>query len=337
MNEETPHQSGNEFHIAAVGASAGGLEALENFFEVMPLDTGIAFVVVQHLSPDFKSHMDDLLGRKTELPVCRAEEGMEVEPDHIYLIPANKEMVISEGRLLLTDRSETLSHPIDQFMRSLANDARKSAIGIILSGTGSDGSRGIKEIADAGGLVLCQDEVSAKFDGMPRNAIATGAVNVVLKPRAMPDAILQYVQEGLSPEALAERELMSSSTGVEKIFAALKEHAGIEFAHYKTTTIGRRIQRRMAIEQIEDVDKYHQLLVDNRDELDDLYHDLLIGVTQFFRDPAAYQVLRDEVIPELFKKAKADLRQVKVWVCCVCHRRGGVLSCDPDARVRSKK
>ena len=199
MNDETSRHSNSEFHIAGVGASAGGLEALENFFNAMPLDTGIAFVVVQHLSPDFKSHMSDLLARKTELPVTRAEDGMEVKPNNVYLIPAKKEMVISDGRLLLTDRSTSFSHPIDQFMRSLANDAGRFAIGIILSGTGSDGSRGIKDIADAGGLVISQDDVSAKFDGMPLSALATGAVNVVLTPEAMPETLVQFVREGIEP------------------------------------------------------------------------------------------------------------------------------------------
>ena len=166
--------SSGEFHIAGVGASAGGLEALEKFFESMPLNAGIAFVVVQHLSPDFKSHMEELLARKTDLPVSRAKDGMKVQPNHIYLIPAKKEMVISEGCLLLSDRPATFSLPIDQFLHSLANDAGKFAIGIILSGTGSDGSCGIQEISNVGGLVLCQDEATAKFDGMPHNAIATG-------------------------------------------------------------------------------------------------------------------------------------------------------------------
>ena len=314
MNEETSQHSSSEFHIAGVGASAGGLEALENFFELMPLDTGIAFVVVQHLSPDFKSHMSDLLARKTDLPVCRAEDGMEVKPNHIYLIPAKKEMVISDRRLLLTDRSAEFSHPIDQFMRSLANDAGRYAIGVILSGTGSDGSRGIKDITDAGGLVLCQDEVSAKFDGMPINAYATGAVHVVLEPGEMPEALVQYVKEGLSPSALAERDLVEKSTGVEKIFGALRDHTGVDFAHYKSSTIGRRIQRRMEMEKIRDADDYYQRLMQDRDELDDLYHDLLIGVTQFFRDPEAYNLLRDEVIPGLFKNAKPDQATLRVWV-----------------------
>ncbi|MDB2686956.1 ATP-binding protein [Mariniblastus sp.] len=314
MNEETSQHSSSEFHIAGVGASAGGLEALEDFFKAMPLDTGIAFVVVQHLSPDFKSHMEQLLSRKTDLPVSRAKEGMEVEPNHIYLIPAKKDMVILEGRLLLTDRTKNFSLPIDDFLQSLANDAGERAIAIILSGTGSDGSNGIQHIASTGGLVLCQDENSAKFDGMPHNAVATGAVNVVTTPEEMPELLVQYVQEGLSPDELAERELLEASTGIEKIFAALKEHAGVDFAYYKSGMIGRRIQRRMSLEQIIDVDQYYQKLTEDPEELDDLYHDLLIGVTQFFRDEEAYKLLQDDVIPELFSKAKIDQKVLRVWV-----------------------
>ena len=314
MNEEKSQNSTSKFHIAGVGASAGGLEALEKFFEPMPLDAGIAFVVVQHLSPDFKSHMEELLARKTNLPVCRAKEGMEVEPNHIYLIPAKKEMVISEGRLLLTDRTANFSLPIDQFLDSLANDAGKFAIGVILSGTGSDGSVGIRKIADEGGLVLCQDEATAKFDGMPHNAIATGAVNLVMPPMAMPEALLNYVQEGLSPDELTERELVQNSTGIEKIFAALKDHAGVDFAFYKSGMIGRRIQRRMTLEQIDDVDEYYKRLTEDADELNDLYHDLLIGVTQFFRDEAAYKLLQDDVIPDLFSSVKVDQKILRVWV-----------------------
>ena len=241
-------EAGRDFHVVGVGASAGGLEALELFFEKMPVDTGMAFVVVQHLSPDFKSHMDQLLSRKTKLPVRKVEEGLQVEKNTIYLIPAKKEMVISEGRLLLKERGTELSHPIDQFFRSLAHDVGRYAIGVILSGTGSDGSRGIRDIASANGLVLCQDEVSAKFDGMPLNAQATGCVHVVLRPDAMPDALVRYINEGVGRDSLAEHESIAHTTGIEKIFTALRAHCGLDFSHYKANTIGRRIQRRMEME-----------------------------------------------------------------------------------------
>jgi chemotaxis response regulator CheB len=177
-----------EFYVVGVGASAGGLEALESFFSPMPSDTGMAFVVVQHLSPDFRSVMDELLARWTQIPIHRVVDGMQVEPNAIYLIPPKKDMIISGGKLLLTDKEpgQGLTLPIDIFLRSLAHDAGSRAIGVILSGTGSDGSRGICEIHDAGGLVLVQDPDSAKFDGMPKSAVETGVVDAICRPIEMP-------------------------------------------------------------------------------------------------------------------------------------------------------
>ena len=181
--------------IVGIGASAGGLEPLESFFDHTPSDSGLAFVVVQHLSPDFKSLMDELLARHTRMPIHRVEDGIRVEANAIYLIPPKKNMVLSEGKLLLTekDRAQTVNVPIDIFLRSLAQDAGVRAIGIVLSGTGSDGSRGICEIHQAGGLVLVQSEESAQFDGMPRSALATGVADFVLPPSSMPDALMNYV------------------------------------------------------------------------------------------------------------------------------------------------
>ncbi|HEU5060148.1 MAG TPA: chemotaxis protein CheB, partial [Kofleriaceae bacterium] len=182
------------FHIVGVGASAGGLEALEALFALMPEDSGLAFVVLQHLSPDFESRMDELLGRRTRIPIRKVIDGMEVEPNHIYLIPPKKDMILSGGRLLLTDKDpgRGLTLPIDHFLRSLAQDAGRFSIAVILSGTGSDGSRGVREIHDAGGLVIAQDPRTASFDGMPRSAIDTGLVDVELPPSAIPEALVRY-------------------------------------------------------------------------------------------------------------------------------------------------
>ena len=173
------------FHIVGVGASAGGLEALGSLFEGMPKDTGLAFVILQHLSPDFESHMAELLARKTEIPIHQVVNGMTVEPDAIYLIPPRMEMIIADGKLLLTEKEPDrgLTLPIDLFFRSLAADQGKSAIGVVLSGTGSDGSRGVRAIHEAGGLVICQEAESAKFDGMPKAAVQTGVVDLVLHPK----------------------------------------------------------------------------------------------------------------------------------------------------------
>src|SRR3569833_3047335 len=185
-----------KFPIVGIGASAGGLESLEQFFDALPAVTGMAFVIVQHLSPDFKSVMDELLARHTKITIHRVTDGMQVEPDAIYLIPPRKEMIIAGGKLLLSDKDPTqgLTLPIDTFFRSLAQDAGSCGSGIILSGTGSDGSRGICDIHDSGGFVLAQDVDSAKFDGMPKSAVETGVVDAVLRPDQMPAALLSYVQ-----------------------------------------------------------------------------------------------------------------------------------------------
>lgn len=302
-----------DLHIVGLGASAGGLEALERFFEKMPPDSGMAFVVIQHLSPDFKSHMSDLLARKTKMAIHLAEEGMVVQPNCIYLIPARKEMVISEGKLLLKERGGQLSHPIDQFFRSLANDTGRYSIAVILSGTGSDGSRGIRDISAADGLVLCQNEESAKFDGMPLNAQATGVVDLVLPPESMAEVLTQYVSGGVGREELAAREVMANSTGIERIFESLREYTGLDFTHYKASTIGRRVKRRMDLDHVQTVDEYYKRLQEEPEELSALYADLLIGVTRFFRDQTAFDILRDQVIPELFASVPEDA-QLRIWI-----------------------
>lgn len=304
-----------DFHIVGVGASAGGLEALESFFREMPTDTGAAFVVVQHLSPDFKSHMEQLLSRQTEIPVFRVEDGMEVKPNCIYLIPAKKEMIISEGRLLLTDKdTKSLAHPIDQFFRSLANDCGKFAVGIVLSGTGSDGSRGIRDIHEMGGLVVAQSEDTAKFDGMPLNAQETGVVDVVLPPSAMPTAISKYVKDSLTPEQLAEEEIPQAQLeGIQRVFQLLRAEFRLDFTHYKPSTVARRVNRRVELNNYNDLQSYVERLQEDRAELNDLYKDLLIGVTRFFRDAEAFQRLEQDVIPSILEKTEAT-DQIRVWV-----------------------
>lgn len=305
-----------DFHVVAVGASAGGLEALEQFFKPMPTDLGVAFVVVQHLSPDFKSHMEQLLARQTAMPIFRVENGMEVRPNSIYLIPPRKEMIISKRKLLLTDREpgKSLSHPIDLFLRSVANDLGRRSVGVILSGTGSDGSRGIRDIHEAGGLVLCQDEDSAGFNGMPVNAQETGAVDLILPPETMAASLERYVTGSLSPDVLAAQELGPSQLeGVERVFELLRHSYGIDFSNYKPATISRRIKRRMTIQHISGLETYTETLRDDAEELDRLYRDLLIGVTQFFRDPEFFERLEDEVVPELLERVERG-EPVRAWV-----------------------
>jgi two-component system CheB/CheR fusion protein len=306
-----------EFNIVGVGASAGGLEAIEHLFEAMPEDTGAAFVVVQHLSPDFKSHMEELLARKTSMAIKRVTNEMPVEPNTIYLIPPNTEMMISDRRLLLTERErdEALNLPIDHFFRSLANDCGRKSIGVILSGTGSDGSRGIMAINEAGGLVLCQDEDTAKFDGMPMSAQETNAVHLVLPPEKIASAIDAYIDQSLSPENLAEQEIgISTETGIEEIFNLLRREYGIDFSLYKPTTVKRRIERRLALGKFDNVDAYAEQLNDDAEELNWLYKDLLIGVTQFFRDIEAFENLKSDIIPKIIEKKRNGAESIRIWV-----------------------
>ena len=313
-NTNVAPESKCDFHIVGVGASAGGLEALEAFFREMPTDTGAAFVVVQHLSPDFKSHMEQLLSRHTTIPVFRVEDQMEVKPNSIYLIPPRKEMIISGGKLLLTDKDpQTLTHPIDQFFRSLATDCGKFSVGVILSGTGSDGSRGIRDIHDAGGLVIAQSETTAKFDGMPLNAIESGIVDVILSPDAMATAIDKYVRDAMSPEQLAEHELPQEQLeGVQRILQLLRVEFGLDFSHYKPATVARRVRRRVELNELSDLPTYIEQLQNDRGELNDLYKDLLIGVTRFFRDTEAFERLETKIIPEILEKTPVG-DPIRVW------------------------
>lgn len=298
--------------VVGVGASAGGLEALEAFFAAMPEDTGLAFVVIQHLSPDFKSVMDELLARHTRLRIYRVEDGMAVEPNAIYLIPPKKEMIISGGKLLLSDKDpeQGLTLPIDIFFRSLAQDVGPRSIGVILSGTGSDGSRGICDIHDAGGLVIAQSEESSKFDGMPKSAVETGVVDAVLAPASMPAALAAYARGSLPETLEGDGALM---VGLDYIFNQLRKVYGIDFSHYKRSTVSRRVQRRLLMNQITDVEEYANHLRNDPAELNALYKDLLIGVTKFFRDSDAFERLGTDVLQQLLLKAQSG-SELRVWV-----------------------
>jgi two-component system CheB/CheR fusion protein len=301
-----------DFHVVGVGASAGGLESLERFFSHLPADTGMAFVVVQHLSPDFKSLMDELLARRTAMPVRIAEQDTLVEPNHVYLLPPMKEMMIRERRLLLTDKDprQGLALPIDRFLRSLAQDAGERAIAIILSGSGSDGSRGIQDVARAGGVVFCESTDTAKFSGMPMSALRTGVVEQALAPEELATAVAALGRPFLSA---TDRRGDGDEHGVDPILRILRDEYQIDFSHYKTSTVSRRIERRLALNRSIDLDTYVDQLRSDRRELNSLYEDLLIGVTRFFRDDDAFEVLTDRVIPDLVDRTAPD-EQIRVWV-----------------------
>jgi len=301
-------------HYVGIGASAGGLEAIETFFKNMSPQSNLAFIVVQHLSPDYKSLMVELLSKRTEMPVYRAEDGMEVCANSIYLIPPKKNLTIFHRKLLLNDKDSTLgiSLPIDIFLRSLAEDQAERAVAIILSGTGSDGTRGVRAIKELGGMVMVQNEQSAKFDGMPRSAISTGAADFILPPDEMPQQLLAYVKHPYVSGAKQTDLLLQDGDALTRLFAELRDKTKVDFTFYKPSTITRRIERRMSVNQISDFEEYANYLQSYPGEVMALYRDLLIGVTRFFRDHEAMQELEEKWLPELLTRVKN--REVRFWV-----------------------
>jgi two-component system CheB/CheR fusion protein len=316
-SEQSESRAFEAFPIVGIGASAGGLEALEQFFEHTPEQSGMCFVVVQHLSPDFKSLMDELLRRRTRIPIVRVEDGVEVHPNHIYLMPPRKEMVLSGGRLYLAEKDPNhgLALPIDHFLRSLAHDAGVRSVGVILSGTGSDGSRGIRDIHDAGGLVVAQCEESSRFDGMPRSARETGLVDLNLPACDMADAIIEFISRPHGRVVDSSKSGATPELGLQAILRMLRSQYGIDFSQYKPSTVTRRIDRRLMLNQSLNVEQYVQFLAENPAELNQLYKDLLIGVTEFFRDPDAFERLQSEILPKLMDSIRED-REIRCWVTC---------------------
>jgi two-component system CheB/CheR fusion protein len=301
-----------DFHIVGIGASAGGLDSLERLFAHVPTDTGMAFVVLQHLSPDFKSLMDELLSRRTQLRVRQAEHDMAVEPNTVYLLPPMKEMIIRQRRLLLNDRDPRhgLTLPIDLFLRSLAHDAGDRAVAVILSGSGSDGSRGLQEISKAGGTVFCESPDTAQFNGMPLSAMRTGNVDQVLPPEEIALALAGLTR---TPAPRPAENPAADESGVEAILRLLRDGYAIDFSHYKGGTVTRRIERRLALNRSVDIDAYVRQLRSDPRELSSLYEDLLIGVTRFFRDEEAFEALEHRIIPELIDRSDPD-EHIRVWV-----------------------
>ncbi|HEX3481672.1 MAG TPA: chemotaxis protein CheB [Kofleriaceae bacterium] len=296
--------------IVGIGASAGGLEALEQLFDALPADTGMAFVVVQHLSPDFRSLMDELISRHSEMPVVIAEDNLAVLANHIYVMPPRKQMIIRDRHLMLTDKEpQAFTLPIDTFFRSLAQDLGDKAVAIVLSGSGSDGSRGVVEIKRVGGLVLAETAASAKFDSMPLSAAATGVVDHSYAPRDLARVLCGLPPRDESPDTA----MLSDDPAMDSLLRHLRDHFGIDFSLYKTTTVGRRIQRRADLLRAQSLDAYVEQVRADPEELNALYQDLLIGVTQFFRDPEAFERLESEVIPELIDKLPAE-EELRVWV-----------------------
>ncbi len=315
--EAEPAEAG--FPIVGIGASAGGLAAFEAFFSAMPADTesGMAFVLVQHLAPDHKSILTDLVKRYTRMQVYEVEDGMAVQPNCAYIIPPNRDMALLNGTLQLLEPTAArgVRLPIDFFFRSLAQDQRERAICIVLSGTGSDGTLGVRAVKGEGGMVMAQDPDSTAYDGMPRSAIATGLVDYVLPPAEMPAQLIAYVAHAFAkrPRPVSAPTPKAGDT-LKKICTVLRAQTGHDFSQYKENTLVRRIERRLALHQIERPDEYVRYLQQNPAEVEALFRDLLIGVTNFFRDPEAFATLETQVIPRLFAGKPAG-GTVRVWVC----------------------
>lgn len=303
------------FPIVGMGASAGGLEACEQFFRKMPVDSGMAFVLVSHLAPDHVSLLTEILQRTTRMTVLEAREQMDVAPNVVHVIPPNCDMTIAHGRLTLNPPTQRrgLRLPIDAFFRSLAEDQGELAIGIIFSGTGRDGTQGLSAILGAGGVSLVQEPGTAKYDGMPRSAIDAGVASQVLAVEAMPQALLEGIgQPSLRPATSASISPPASNSTT-RILQLLRSRTGHDFSQYKKSTISRRLERRMNVNNMRDEAVYLGLLEKNPDEVKTLFNELLINVTHFFRDPEAFALLKRDILPKLLADKPAN-HIFRVWV-----------------------
>jgi two-component system CheB/CheR fusion protein len=328
-------------YIVGIGASAGGLEALQAFFKGVHRGTGAAFVVIQHLSPDHKSLMVELLSRHTDLEVVQATDDVEPRPDHVYLLPPKYNMEVQEGRLRLLpiEMRHGLNLPVDRLLVSLANEMGARAVAVILSGAGSDGTRGIRTIKEAGGLVMVQDEQSAKFAGMPGSAIATGLADYILPAAEIARELVSYMQHA-APRVLAgdAHELPAGRAGnaMERVLQIVKARTGLDFSLYKQNTLVRRIERRFSMAQVSAYEDYVDVLEAQPREVEQLAKDLLINVTRFFRDPEVFTLLGDRVIPELVARTP-ERGTLRVWcVACASGEEAYSLAMLIEEAIRSK-
>ncbi|MEI6277332.1 MAG: chemotaxis protein CheB [Prolixibacteraceae bacterium] len=303
-----------DFPIVGIGASAGGLEALEQFFSHMPRESGMAFVVIQHLDPTHKGIMPELLQRTTEMPVFQATDNLKVRPDCVYVIPPNKSLSLLNGSLFLFEPLETrgLRLPVDFFFRSLANDRKEKSIGIILTGMGSDGSQGLKAIKEKNGIVLVQTPATAKFDSMPRNATEAVIADIVAPVEELPQKLINFLK--FIPSIVSGLEIDDkNNSNLDKIIILLREKCGHDFSGYKKNTLFRRIERRKGLHQIEKLNNYVRFCQENPGEVEILFKELLIGVTSFFRDHAVWEKLKVSVLPELIDNLPSGY-VLRAWV-----------------------
>jgi two-component system CheB/CheR fusion protein len=308
--------SNGNFPIVAIGASAGGLEAFEQFFTHMPSDAGIAFVLIPHLDPNHPSMMTDLIGRLTKMIVVEGEDGMLVQPDHIYIIPPNRYIALFHKTIQLSIPADPrgLRMPIDFFFRSLAEDAGERAICIILSGTGTDGTLGLRAINGAGGMSMVQEPATAKYDGMPQSAIKSGHTDFILPVEKMPEQLIGYMSRFYQKASGQVLSLPEHTPGsMQKIFMLLRSKTGHDFSQYKKNTILRRIEKRMSVYQIEDTAQYVHYLQNHPEEVNLLFNEFLIGVTNFFRNAEAFEILKNKILPKILS-GKTEHYELRVWV-----------------------
>tara|TARA_Y100000296_G_C5178178_1_gene261452 strand:+ start:1149 stop:4055 length:2907 start_codon:yes stop_codon:yes gene_type:complete len=307
--------------IAGIGASAGGLEAIERVFTHCPIDLGVTYVVIQHLSSNYKSMMDDLIHRYTDMPVKMVSNAMPIEPNTVFLIPAGTVITLVDNVFYVREKeTNTLTLPIDIFFKSLAENSKSRAIGVVLSGTGSDGSRGAMDINAQGGFVIAQEPNEAKFDGMPRSLLGTGIVDDIVLAEAIPQRICEHIQNPVSlnrganvASAQAEPPHTFENATIETVTQLLVDKCRIDFSEYKWATFSRRLERRMQVKQVRDIQAYYDILCTNEDEVAALRRELLIPVTSFFRDFAVFEALEQSIIPRLVKEA-SDIDGLRIWV-----------------------
>jgi two-component system CheB/CheR fusion protein len=316
-NHVAPATDSNIFPIVAIGASAGGLEACVGLLKALPRDLGMAYVIIMHLDPVRESALAEILVRATEMPVIVIDENLQVEPDHVYVIPKNCEITIEKTKLHMADRnrSHTVVATVDVFMRSLAHDVGNRAIGVVLSGTAADGTHGLAAIKAEGGITFAQDD-SAKFDGMPSSAINAGYADMVLPPHEIARELARIVRHPYvrSDGKDFEPAGQSDEQQMDQIFALLRRATRVDFSDYKPATIRRRVARRMALHKIDSLGDYVPLLQQNRHEVEALYQDMLINVTSFFRDSEAFESLKHVVYPELVKQRTGGDTPLRIWV-----------------------
>ena len=317
LEKKEEKEQQNDVLVVAIGASAGGLEAFTELLSHVPTDTGMAFVLVQHLDPKHESMLTELISRSTKMRVLEVKDGMGIEPNHVYVIPPNTTMTIHDHLLRLTAREEIRGQhmAVDYFMRALAEAQGNKAIGVILSGAGTDGTLGLAEIQAQGGVTFAQDETTAKYDGMPRSAIASGSVDFVLPPAEIARELTRIARHPFVAQVPKEEtaELVPEQhVGLNTIFQLIRKSTGVDFTHYRHTTIRRRIQRRMIVHKIDTLPRYVKYVQQNPAELRALYQDMLINVTSFFRNPAAYDALKARVFPVLLKSRPADV-PIRIW------------------------